>query len=490
MSCVHAYVRVSSTHQKDSGYSIENQIAEAISYKNNLLPDVSWSKACTPHGSKLGFYQDLAVSAWKGEKSWLRNRPAGSIMLDNVKRGDHIIFYSIDRGFRNVGDFGMFMNSASTNGWNLHFIKENIDTSTPSGRMMAHVYAAIAEYYSSIQSLRLREAFAVRGSVAKPKPIKKKKLKIFEVAEDVLPASRKEAPVKTPERIILYSRVSTSRQVDTQLGLRSQARELESAAKRILEKHGELEVLKYQDDAQSAFKTPWHKRNTGAELWKNLRAGDHVIVYRFDRAFRSVKDMLLAVEEFDSKGAVLHILNDNIRTDMPSSRMHMNLLAAIAQMESDIKSIRGKELIARRKEQGTYINCNIPRCHKVVTRGNRKMLALDYEALIDYTTMAYLTRERGLSTTSANIWIRHVRAVRMNVKPHIKLGISLLQHVITSLLQSAAQHLDPRVIEEIKEKARAQAYMEFSPEMKASLERSGFSEKVDKKKIKIRTIPI
>ncbi len=418
---VHAYIRVSSEHSKNSGLSPAAQVTALTEYKALNLPDVEWAK--TSYGSMNdGFYLDLAVSAWKKEKGLIANRPAGSLMLKSLQPGDHILFYSVCRGFRNVGDFGSFLNMCAKHDWHCHFVKEGLDMSTPSGRMRAHIYAAMAEYYSSILSARVREAFSINKKKLGPKSKPIKKPAFDRIDSKSIPTREVKPKPKVPGKIWLYGRCSGVDQVESMLGILHQ----ESAVRRYGEKLiAENELLtihdKYMTDLGiSAFKNPFSTRPSGKEVFTQAKSGDHIVALRFDRIFRSVKDMNRTIEDLDRRGITLHLVDDGVRTDRQESRIYMNLLVSISQIESEMKSIRQKEIVRKLREKGLPVNKEVPNGHKIVKRNGQKMVVLDFNEMADlYTTLIY-TEEMGMSSSQAALRIRVIRAMRENQKPTFK----------------------------------------------------------------------
>ena len=77
------------------------------------------------------------------------DRPEGATLLKDAKRGkfDTVVFYALDRFTRNVGrglaDFSVMEDEL---GLTLVFAKENIDTSTASGKLFRTLLAAFAEF--------------------------------------------------------------------------------------------------------------------------------------------------------------------------------------------------------------------------------------------------------------------------------------------------------------------------------------------------------
>ena len=73
------------------------------------------------------------------------DRPQLKAMIEFVREGDVVIVESISRLARNTRDFLNILNQLEEKKVEFRSLKENIDTSTPSGRFMLQVFASLAE---------------------------------------------------------------------------------------------------------------------------------------------------------------------------------------------------------------------------------------------------------------------------------------------------------------------------------------------------------
>ena len=74
-----------------------------------------------------------------------RNRPELQKMLDFVREGDMVVIESISRLARSTRDFLNILDELEKKQVALVSLKENIDTSTPTGRFLVSVFAALAQ---------------------------------------------------------------------------------------------------------------------------------------------------------------------------------------------------------------------------------------------------------------------------------------------------------------------------------------------------------
>lgn len=126
------YIRYSSENQRD-GYSVEYQLDECQKYIET-------------HGMLfVKSYIDEAVSGKSAN-----NRTAFFEMLADVKNGlyDCVVVYKYSRFARNLVEATLYRQQIEKAGAQLISAMEQIDDSTPEGRMMRNIIMVMDEYYS------------------------------------------------------------------------------------------------------------------------------------------------------------------------------------------------------------------------------------------------------------------------------------------------------------------------------------------------------
>ena len=83
-----------------------------------------------------------------------------------------------------------------------------------------------------------------------------------------------------------------------------------------------------------------------------LRKGDSLIITKMDRLARSTFHLTQIAEELKVKGADLVVLDQNIDTTTPTGKLLFNMLASIAEFETEIRRERQLEGIEKAKEKG------------------------------------------------------------------------------------------------------------------------------------------
>lgn len=134
-----------------------------------------------------------------------------------------------------------------------------------------------------------------------------------------------------------YARVST---IDQNLHLQRDALEAAGCAQ-IFEDHGISAVGKTRPGFESALKT--------------LQGGDHFIIWKMDRAFRSLRHALDTLEDFEARGIEFRSLTDQIDTTTPMGKCMYQIRNAFAELERNIISERTKAGMEAAKKRGVIL---------------------------------------------------------------------------------------------------------------------------------------
>jgi DNA invertase Pin-like site-specific DNA recombinase len=148
-------------------------------------------------------------------------------------------------------------------------------------------------------------------------------------------------------KVALYARVSTrqhGQDVQTQLvALRAWA-----------ELRNVTIVAEYADRGWSGSK---ERRPELDRLMKDARRRqfDAVVVARFDRFARSVKHLILALDEFNGLSIDFISLSENVDTSTPMGRMVFHVLAAVAELERALIRERVQLGVDRARKEGKHL---------------------------------------------------------------------------------------------------------------------------------------
>lgn len=88
------------------------------------------------------------------------------------------------------------------------------------------------------------------------------------------------------------------------------------------------------------------------KMLEQLREGDVVIVTKYDRLARSLKDLLEIVDTIKGHGADFRSLAEDIDTTTPAGRLVFHVFASIAQFERERISERTKEGLVSARMRG------------------------------------------------------------------------------------------------------------------------------------------
>ena len=88
------------------------------------------------------------------------------------------------------------------------------------------------------------------------------------------------------------------------------------------------------------------------KMLDQLRPGDVVVVAKYDRLARSLRDLLDLVEAIKDRGAGFRSLAEDIDTTTPAGRLVFHVFASIAQFERERISERTREGIAAARKRG------------------------------------------------------------------------------------------------------------------------------------------
>ncbi|GAA1850083.1 recombinase family protein [Microbacterium koreense] len=133
MTTMIGYLRVSTEEQASSGLGLDAQRDTIQRY-------------ATAHGWNVLWYEDAGLSA----KSLAR--PQLQAALDRLDTSpkrrdvDGIVVAKLDRLSRSVADFARVLELARSRGWALVAIDLGVDTSTPTGELVANVMMSVAQW--------------------------------------------------------------------------------------------------------------------------------------------------------------------------------------------------------------------------------------------------------------------------------------------------------------------------------------------------------
>jgi site-specific DNA recombinase len=136
---VAGYVRVSQERAAKNGYGLgaqEHEVRRFVKYKGWTLVDL---------------YREEGVSGYR------KDRPAMDRLLADARAGrfNVAVFPSIDRAGRSVRDVIEIDRTLRAAGVDTVFLREGVDTSTPTGELLRNIMASLAEFEGRVIYERL-----------------------------------------------------------------------------------------------------------------------------------------------------------------------------------------------------------------------------------------------------------------------------------------------------------------------------------------------
>ena len=144
-------------------------------------------------------------------------------------------------------------------------------------------------------------------------------------------------------RAAIYARVSTNNGQDPHM----QIRELKEYCKR----RGWDVEGEYVDAGVSGAKEHRPQLDSLLVVCRKRRV-DAVVVYRYDRFARSLRQLVNALEEFRSLGIEFISLHEGVDTSTPNGRLVFGIFASIAEFERELIRDRVKSGIAAARSKG------------------------------------------------------------------------------------------------------------------------------------------
>ncbi len=103
-------------------------------------------------GCELIFQEKASGGRW--------DRPELQRLLQQLRKDDQVIVWKLDRLSRSLKDLLLTLEKIENTGADFRSITENIDTSTPAGRMMMQIVGSFAEFERAMLRERTKSGLA------------------------------------------------------------------------------------------------------------------------------------------------------------------------------------------------------------------------------------------------------------------------------------------------------------------------------------------
>ncbi|KAF2412529.1 recombinase [Microbacterium sp. B35-04] len=133
MTTMIGYLRVSTEEQANSGLGLESQRDTIQRYADT-------------HGWEVVWYMDEGLSAKSLHRPQLQAALTRLHSLPKQRDVDGIVVAKLDRLSRSVHDFSGILKVSAARKWSVVAIDLGVDTSTPTGKLVANVMMSVAEW--------------------------------------------------------------------------------------------------------------------------------------------------------------------------------------------------------------------------------------------------------------------------------------------------------------------------------------------------------
>ena len=170
-------------------------------------------------------------------------------------------------------------------------------------------------------------------------------------------ATAESSSQRTP-RAFGYARVSHSNSFKRDNSLPGQRERIEGYFEQKLQPKG-IQLAGIYDDGTnvSAYRTQFWCRPAGKRIMAEIKPGDHLILDKVDRIWRSISDFTFLMERLDQLQITVHIVNflgESIQNNSPMGKFVIKQFVLIAELESEIKSERIREGLQRQRMAGNH----------------------------------------------------------------------------------------------------------------------------------------
>lgn len=144
-----------------------------------------------------------------------------------------------------------------------------------------------------------------------------------------------------------------------------------------------------------------------------LHADDTLVVTTLDRLGRSTIDMLAFAQNLRERGTGLRVLNlggGDVDTATPMGSMLFSVMAALAQMELEIKRERIRDSVSKRRAAGQDLGGRRPRFTENQIRTAARLLQAGDSA-------AQIARDLGMSRATLYRRIKELNVTQSNTSP-------------------------------------------------------------------------
>lgn len=151
---VYGYIRASTEDQELTITAQLDQIHRACSIKDSIPGEDRYNR--------------VTIVSDEGQSGKDLDRPGMNSLLDNITSGDILMVTKLDRLSRSVIDFSTLLRRSQEEGWDIVALDVQLDTSHPTGKLVATIIMAVAEWEREMIGVRTKEALAEKKKKGEP----------------------------------------------------------------------------------------------------------------------------------------------------------------------------------------------------------------------------------------------------------------------------------------------------------------------------------
>lgn len=163
-------------------------------------------------------------------------------------------------------------------------------------------------------------------------------------------------------------------------------------------------------DAATSARIPFSERPTGRILHAIAQPGDHIVVTKLDRPFRSLRDGVTSMDQWQERKVVFHSLDLQVDTGTAMGRFFRSILLAVAELEREFAKERTQETVTMRQRQGLPYSKGCPVGWRIVGQAPHRRFRVDEAERHLVTEMAKL-RSGGATHEELALWSMRQREV-------------------------------------------------------------------------------
>jgi DNA invertase Pin-like site-specific DNA recombinase len=118
---------------------------------------------------------------WQEQRSAVQHRPELVRMLYNLRRGDEVVVWKLDRLARSLSDLLQLLQRIEKAGASIRSLTEPLDTGSAIGRMFVHMLGSFAEFERSM--IKERTTAGRESALARGVKFGRKRVVLVEVAQ-------------------------------------------------------------------------------------------------------------------------------------------------------------------------------------------------------------------------------------------------------------------------------------------------------------------